>query len=314
MASGSEVRQRVAAVRRFNRFYTRQIGVLNEGLLDSSFSLTEVRVLFELSQRRRATATELLAALALDGGYLSRMLRRFARAGLVTRAPSREDRRRTLLALTAKGREVFAALDERSNAEVRAMLDRLAPARQARVLAGMRAIESLLEPREAPVVALRGPVPGDMGWITHRHGVLYAEEYGWDWTFEALVGEIVSRFVTGLDAARERCWIADVDGEVAGSIFCVRQSATVARLRLLYVEPWARGLGIGGRLVRECTAFARSAGYRRMTLWTNDVLHSARKIYVAEGFRLVKEERHHSFGKDLVGQNWELALRAPNVR
>jgi GNAT superfamily N-acetyltransferase len=205
---------------------------------------------------------------------------------------------------------VFSALDERSNAEVRALLDRLAPPQQHRLLAGMHTIESLLAPPdEKPAAILRAPVPGDMGWITHRHGVLYAEEYGWDWTFEALVGGIVSEFVTGLDAVRERCWIADVDGDVAGSIFCVRQSARVAKLRLLYVEPWARGHGIGARLVRECIAFARDAGYRTMTLWTNDVLHAARKIYVAEGFRLVKEERHHSFGKDLVGQNWELALR-----
>jgi DNA-binding MarR family transcriptional regulator/GNAT superfamily N-acetyltransferase len=310
MAGRGQVRQRVAAIRRFNRFYTRHIGVLNEGLLDSAFSLTEVRVLFELSSRRRATASELLGALALDGGYLSRMLRRFARAGLVTRAPARDDRRRTKLALTPRGREVFAALDERSNAEVRALLDRLAPPQQHRLLAGMHAIESLLAPPdEKPAASLRAPMPGDMGWITHRHGVLYAEEYGWDWTFEALVGGIVSEFVTGLDAVRERCWIADVDGDVAGSIFCVRQSARVAKLRLLYVEPWARGHGIGARLVRECIAFARDAGYRTMTLWTNDVLHAARKIYVAEGFRLVKEERHHSFGKDLVGQNWELALR-----
>jgi DNA-binding MarR family transcriptional regulator/GNAT superfamily N-acetyltransferase len=308
--SGNTVMQRVAEVRRFNRFYTRQIGVLNEGWLESPFSLTEVRVLFELNHRRRATATELALALGLDPGYLSRMLRRFAKGGLITRSPSRQDARRTFLALTARGRESFAALDDRSNAEVRELLGRLGAPQQSRLLAGMRSIESLLgsAPDAGAPFTLRAPKTGDLGWITHRHGVLYAEEYGWDMAFEALVGEIVSQFVLKQDPARERCWVAERGGEVAGSIFCVRKTDRVAKLRLLYVEPWARGHGIGGALVKACIAFAKGAGYRTLTLWTNDVLHAARKIYQAEGFRLVKEERHHSFGKDLVGQHWDLKL------
>lgn len=305
-------RRQVADARRFNRFYTRQIGLLNEGLHHSAFSLTEVRVLYELAHGSGTTASALAAALDLDHGYLSRMLRRFTRGGLVRRTASKEDRRRATLALTAKGRDAFAPLDRKSDEQVRTLLAPLAAGDRDRLLASMRTIESLLGGDGASdrSYAVRGPRPGDMGWITHRHGVLYAQEYGWDWTFEALVGEITAQFAQRFDAAKEKCWIAERSGMIAGSIFCVRESDTVARLRLLYVEPWARGLGIGGGLVKECIAFAKAAGYGKMVLWTNDVLHAARRIYQAEGFTLSREERHHSYGKDLTGQYWELALRA----
>lgn len=307
-ASGLE--GRVEAVRRFNRFYTRRIGVLEEGLSRSPFTLAEARVLYELAHRDPATAAWLAEELGLDPGYLSRILRRFGEAGLLERTPSATDGRQSLLRLTAAGREAFAALDAGSRADVGALLGRLAPERQARLVAAMDEVRALLggEAEPGEPYLLRGPRAGDLGWVVWSHGALYAREYGWDATFEALVAEIVADFGRGHDPARERCWIAEREGRSVGSVFLVRATDEVAKLRLLLVDPAARGLGIGRRLVDECVAFAREAGYRTVTLWTNDVLRSARRIYEEAGFRLVREEPHHSFGHDLVGQTWELAL------
>jgi DNA-binding MarR family transcriptional regulator/N-acetylglutamate synthase-like GNAT family acetyltransferase len=302
---------RVDAVRRFNRFYTRRIGVLQEGLLRSPFSLTEARVLYELAHRDRPSASELVRELGLDTGYLSRILRGFRRRGLVDRRPSPDDGRQGLLSLTRRGRAAFAILDGRSRDEVGTMLGRLPASAQRRLIDAMGAIEDLLglpRPAGAAAYLLRAPQPGDMGWVVHRHGVLYAQEYGWDERFEALVAEIVARFVKNLDPKRERGWMAETDGEVVGCVFLVKQSRRVARLRLMLVEPRARGMGIGTRLVAECIRFARQAGYRKVTLWTNSVLVAARHIYERAGFRLVHQERHHSFGHGLVGETWDLNL------
>jgi DNA-binding MarR family transcriptional regulator/GNAT superfamily N-acetyltransferase len=301
---------RVDAVRSFNRFYTTQIGVLHEGLLGSPYSLTEVRVLYELAHREDPTAAELGKDLGLDAGYLSRILRGFVRRGLVTKSPSARDGRQSLLALTARGRKEFAPLDARSHAEVAAMLGRLPPPDQERLITAMRAIQGLLGGRPAPrePYLLRPHQPGDMGWVIHRHGALYAEEYGWDETFEALVADIAAKFVRRFDPKRERCWIAEREGEIVGSVFLVQKSRTVGQLRLMYVEPKARGLGIGGRLVEECLRFARRAGYRKVVLWTNSVLLAARHLYEKAGFRLIHAEPHRSFGRDLVGETWELTL------
>jgi len=300
----------VEDVRRFNRFYTERIGVLHEGLLQSPFSLTEVRVLYELAHRERPTAAELAKELGLDAGYLSRILRRFERLGFVEKTPSRTDGRRSHLRLTQHGRDAFAPLDQRSHDEVAAMLGRLAPDGREGLVGAMRAIEGLLggRPDERPAYLLRPPRPGDMGWVVQRHGALYHQEYGWDEQFEALVAEIAAAFIRNLDPKRERCWIAERDGASVGCVFLVGQSDEVAKLRLLLVEPSARGLGIGHRLVAECVRFARRAGYKTLTLWTNDVLVAARHIYQQAGFRLVHEAPHHSFGHDLVEQTWELAL------
>jgi DNA-binding MarR family transcriptional regulator/GNAT superfamily N-acetyltransferase len=306
--------RRVAAVRSFNRFYTRQIGVLGAGHLDSPFSLTEVRVLYELAHREEPSAAEIGRDLGLDPGYLSRILRGFRKRKLIATRSSPSDRRRRLLALTGEGKAMFKRLDQRSSAEIESMLRKLSPEQQRRLLGAMESIEKLLGDSTDTAAAsrepylLRSPGPGDLGWIVHRHGLLYAEEYGWDERFEALVAGIVADFVHNFDPRRERCWVAEREGEAVGSVFVVRQSDEVAKLRLLLVEPSARGLGIGSRLVSECVRFARQAGYRTLTLWTNDVLHSARKIYEAEGFRLVKSEPHDSFGQGLVGQTWELTL------
>jgi DNA-binding MarR family transcriptional regulator/N-acetylglutamate synthase-like GNAT family acetyltransferase len=302
--------QRVAAVRRFNRFYTKQIGLLHEHLLRSAFSLTEVRVLYELAHRRRPTATEIRAELGLDAGYLSRLVRGFEKRGLVRRARSPADRREHLLTLTPRGRGAFAPLEARSDAEIGALLRRSSPADQQALLRAIATIERLLGgARERPAsYVLRSHRPGDIGWVVHRHGVLYAQEYGWDERFEALVAEIVARFVKRFDPRAEHCWIAEREGEIVGSVFLVRRSRTVAQLRLLLVEPSARGLGIGRRLVDECLRFAQRAGYKKIVLWTNDVLHAARHIYEATGFRLVHHYRHQSFGRQLVGQTWEKML------
>jgi DNA-binding MarR family transcriptional regulator/N-acetylglutamate synthase-like GNAT family acetyltransferase len=302
--------QRVAAVRRFNRFYTKRIGLLHEGYLESPFSLTEVRVLYELAHRETLTATELTKELGLDPGYLSRVLRGFERRRLIRRTPSTSDGRRTLIALTAKGRKAFAPLLTRSHAEIGALLGRLPLAEQRRVLDAMETVEGLLGARPEPKAPylLRPHQPGDMGWVVHRHGALYAREYGWDERFEALVAGIVAKFVERYDPRRERCWIAEKDGEIVGSVFLVAQSKTVAQLRLLLVEPKARGLGVGRRLVDECVRFARQAGYRKVSLWTNSVLRAARHIYRTAGFRLIAKERHRSFGHDLVGETWQLPL------
>ncbi len=300
---------RVAAVRRFNRFYTQKIGVLNEGLLRSPFSLAEARVLYELAHRERPTAAELCRDLGLDAGYLSRILRGFARRGLIGRVRAAADGRQRLLSLTAKGRAAFAPLDKRSRREIGALLDGLTDDAQARLVGAMRTVEDMLGGRADTVpYRLRPHRPGDMGWVVHRHGALYAQDYGWDERFEALVAEIVAKFIKNFDATRERCWIAERDGEIVGSVFLVKRSRTVAKLRLLLVEPSARGLGLGGQLVEECLRFARQAGYRKVTLWTNDILHAARHIYERAGFRKVASETHHSFGHDLVGETWELEL------
>jgi len=310
--------QRIAAVRRFNRFYTQRIGVLREHLLDSPFPLTGVRVLYELahwpSTGESATAAVLAARLALDEGYLSRILRGFEQRHLVQKKPSNADGRRKSLALTRGGRRAFAALDARSRAEVGAMLGRLPATGQARVVDAMRAIATLLgeapeddRAQQAPYL-LRPHQPGDIGWVVHRHGALYAQEYGYDERFEALVAEIAARFVQRFDPARERCWIAERDGEIVGSVFLVRKTKTVAKLRLLLVEPHARGLGIGRQLIDECVRFARRAGYRKLTLWTQSDLDAARHLYTQAGFRRVHEERHESFGKHLVAETWELPL------
>ncbi len=302
----------IEAVRRFNRFYTRQIGVLQEGLLRSPFSLSEARVLYELAHHEQTTATHLGQELGLDAGYLSRILRSFHERGLVEKQPSEGDRRQHLLALTEQGQAAFAGLDAASRGETGAMLRGLSDADQSRLVHAMQAIEGLLgaEPEHRVPYLLRPHQSGDVGWVVQRHGVLYRQEYGWDETFEALVAEIVADFIRAFDPKRERCWIAEREGENVGSVFLVRhpEREGVAKLRLLLVEPKARGLGIGRRLVAECTRFAREAGYHTITLWTNSVLHAARRIYEREGYRLLREEPHHSFGHDLVGQTWELAL------
>jgi DNA-binding MarR family transcriptional regulator/GNAT superfamily N-acetyltransferase len=298
----------IEGVRRFSRFYTRRIGLLQEGLLGSPFSLAEARVIWELAHREAATATGLGADLGLDAGYLSRILRSLEAGGLIERRRSPQDGRQSLISLTGEGRDAFAGLDARSSAQIKGLLDRLPSRDQDRLVHAMGTIEGLLEPAPAGPVTLRSHRPGDMGWVVHRHGVLYAEEYGWDERFEALVAAIVAEFVQHHDPRRERCWIAERGGEPLGSVFLVRHSDEVAKLRLLLVEPRARGLGIGTRLVDECVRFARRSGYRRITLWTNSVLLAARAIYQRQGFRLLAEEPHHSFGHDLVGETWELEL------
>ena len=305
-----DVFQRVEAVRRFNRFYTKQIGVLHEGLLRSPFSLTEARVIYELAHRESTTATELASELGLDAGYLSRILSSFQRRGLLAKRPSARDGRQSILHLTEEGKAAFAVLNSRSREDVETMLGRLSPAEQARLVEAMAVIEGLLgaQPERRVPYILRPHQPGDMGWVVHRHGVLYAEEYGWDEHFEALVAGIVAKFIEHFDAKRERCWIAERNGETVGSVFVVKESDTVAKLRLLLVEPKARGLGIGTRLVDECVRFARRTGYGKITLWTNSILLAARHIYEKAGFRLVHEEPHHSFGHDLIGEYWEREL------
>jgi len=306
----AEFFQRVEAVRRFNRFYTRQIGLLEEGLLDSPFSLTEARVIYELAHQEGVTASALSGQLGVDPGYLSRILRGFNRRGLVEKVPSSSDARQSRLHLTEAGQAAFAALNASSKNEVGTMLGKLPVEAQNRLTAAMQVIERILGgPAErAQAYLLRPPQPGDMGWVIHRHGTLYAQEYGWDERFEALVASIAAEFVQHHDPSRERCWIAEMDGEIVGSVFLVKKSETVAKLRLLLVEPKARGLGIGRRLVEECIRFARQAGYQTLTLWTNSVLTAARQIYASAGFRLVESEPQPNFGKDLVGETWELAL------
>jgi DNA-binding MarR family transcriptional regulator/GNAT superfamily N-acetyltransferase len=300
----------VSTVRAFNRFYTRQLGLLEEDLLESDFSLTEGRILYELAHRDGVTASDLVRDLGLDAGYLSRVLAKFEASRLITRTASASDGRQSVLALTRIGRKAFAPLNQASQDQVATTLASLQPGDRDKLVRCMQIVQGLLGGRPAPKVpyVVRGLHSGDIGWIVHRQGILYAQEYGWDETFEALVAEIAGAFVKTLDPRKERCWIAEREGEIVGSVFLVRDTDARAKLRLLYVEPSARGLGIGRRLVDECILFARARGYNTLTLWTNDVLVSARRIYEAAGFTLAKEERHHSFGKDLVGQNWDLAL------
>jgi DNA-binding MarR family transcriptional regulator/GNAT superfamily N-acetyltransferase len=306
----ADLSQRIGAVRRFNRFYTKQIGLLNEGLLRSPFSLTEARVIYELAHHEKTTATELANELGLDAGYLSRILRGFKKQGLIEKQSSETDGRQSLLWLAEQGQEAFATLNARSHNEIEAMLNALSPEAQNRLVEAMHTVEGLLgaQPEQKVPYILRPPQPGDMGWVVQRHGVLYAEEYGWDEQFEALVADIVAKFIQNYDPKRERCWIAEREGENTGSVFLVKQSDTVAKLRLLLVEPDARGLGIGSRLVNECIRFARQAGYSQITLWTQSVLLAARHIYEKAGFQLVQQGPHHSFGHDLVEETWELVL------
>jgi DNA-binding MarR family transcriptional regulator/GNAT superfamily N-acetyltransferase len=305
-----EPETRIDAVRHFNRFFTRRIGVLREGLLHTPHSLTEARILFEIANRDEPTASDLSRELGLDPGYLSRMLARLEQQGLIDKVRSETDARRRLLSLTPAGKEAFSLLDNRSREEVAEMLGELSEGGQRRLLEAMRTIESVLDRgfKFSEPFFLRPHEPGDRGWVVHRHGVLYAQEYGWDERFEALVAQIVADFINNYDPAKERCWIAEMNGERVGCVFLVKAGDTVAKLRLLLVEPKARSLGLGTRLVEECIRFARSRGYETLTLWTNSVLDAARRIYEKQGFKLVEEEEHQSFGHDLAGQNWELAL------
>jgi len=302
--------ERIAAVRRFNRFYTRRIGVLTSYLGQSRFSLSETRVLYELNNRVAPTATELSQDLGLDPGYLSRILRRFAHEGLLRRERSTADGRQSHLYVTEAGRAAFAPLNERSRREVGEMLAGLDEAGQGEAVGAMARLEALLgaAPEQPKPLTIRTHRPGDLGWVVSAHGRLYAEEYGWDQSFEGLVAEIVAKFQASFDPACERCWIAELGADRVGSVFLVRQSQEVAKLRLLIVEPAGRGRGVGKRLVGECIAFARACGYRRLVLWTNSILLAARKIYEDYGFALTASEPHRSFGQDLVGETWELAL------
>jgi DNA-binding MarR family transcriptional regulator/GNAT superfamily N-acetyltransferase len=300
----------IAAVRGFNRFYTRQLGLLDRGLLGSAFTLTEARVLYELAHRKASTASQIGRDLGLDLGYLSRVLKKFERRRLIERIRSSSDGRQHRLNLTRRGRDAFGPLDRAAKSQIADMIDPMTQDQRRELVEAMWKAQRLLRPDNAPAPSyrLRSPRTGDIGWIIHRQSVLYAQEYGWDETYEHLITGILASFVRDFDPEAERAWVAEAGQKVVGSVFLVRASATLARLRLLYVEPEARGLGIGRHLVRECIDFARVCGYRKLSLWTNDVLSSARRIYEAAGFELVKEERHHSFGKDLVGQTWELPL------
>jgi DNA-binding MarR family transcriptional regulator/GNAT superfamily N-acetyltransferase len=303
---------RVAEVRAFNRFYTNVIGVLREGLLETPFSLTEARVIFELAQRPATAVTDLRADLDIDAGYLSRILSRFEASGLVVRERSAEDGRRQVIRLSASGYEAFRTLDARSSEDIGELLAPLADPQQRRLLEAMGTIRRLLERRASrPSILLRSPHNGDYGWVVQRHGALYAMEYGWDESFEALVARIVADYVDHRDPQREAAWIAELDGEPVGCVFCVRKEEKVAQLRLLLVEPDARGHGVGTRLVNQCLRFASRAGYDEMMLWTNDVLDAARRIYERAGFELREEEPHHSFGHDLVAQTWRRSLEPP---
>jgi DNA-binding MarR family transcriptional regulator/GNAT superfamily N-acetyltransferase len=301
----------VAVFRRFNRGYTRLLGTLNEGLLESEFSLAEARVLYELATRKRSKASEIGDDLGMDAGYLSRMLGKLDRAGLVKRKASAEDARAAELSLTTAGRAAFKKLNVRSDEQAEDVLGALLPGRRKELIGCMRKIEGILAKAEVKrKFVLRPHRVGDMGWVVYSEGVGYAEQFGWTGEFEALVAKIVSDFVMNFDAERERCWIAEVDGEIAGHVFLVKHPSEegVAKLRLLFVEPSARGMGLGDALVQECLSFARSVGYGKVVLWTQSMLGAAHKIYGRAGFRLVKEEPHHSFGKDLIGQEWELDL------
>lgn len=300
----------VEAVRRFNRFYTRTTGFLEETLSQSPFTLTEARVLFDLGQNGRSTAARMAEDLALDPAYLARILKRFRASGIVSMAMDTEDGRRRQLTLTDKGLEQLARLQQGTNRQIERLIDDLSASQRDRLASAMRTIETLLGPRasDGHTLTLRPHRVGDIGWIVHRQAVLYAWEYGWDIGFEALVAGIGGDFIDNFKEGRDGCWVAEVSGEIVGAVFLVGESETVGKLRMLYVEPDARGMGIGRKLVEECIAGARAAGYEKLVLWTNDILASARRIYQAAGFTLVSEESHHSFGKDLVGQYWQLEL------
>jgi DNA-binding MarR family transcriptional regulator/GNAT superfamily N-acetyltransferase len=309
--SEQDANLQIEALRAFNRFYTRKIGVI-DGTASSPFSLAEARVLYELAHRQQPTATDIRKSLGLDAGYMSRILTEFERRKLVTREQSKADERQKFLLLTAKGRRAFAPLDHRSNRDVNAMLEPLSSADRKQLVDAVQSVRSLLGdlPRPTNAYVLRPHQPGDMGWIVHRQAILYANEYGWDETYEALAAEIVAQFIKHYDPKRERCWIAEQDGARVGAVFVAKASDATAKLRLLHVEPKARGLGIGKHLVDECIRFSRQGGYQRLTLWTQNILLAARHIYKQAGFRLVREEPHHSFGKDLIAETWELHLRS----
>jgi DNA-binding MarR family transcriptional regulator/GNAT superfamily N-acetyltransferase len=299
----------IAAVRAFTRFYTRKLGIIEPKLLDSPFTLQEARIIYEIAARESCTATELVRALGLDAGFLSRTLQALQRRQIVARKPSKTDGRVTELALTAKGRAAFAKLDASSRKEVAALLGKLDASERANLVKAMTGIERTLEPAAQPAsFLLRSHRPGDIGWVISRHGAVYAEEYGWDISFEALVAGIGAEFINSFDPSCEHCWIAEIGGEPVGSIFLVRGSDEIAKLRLLLVDKKARGLGVGRALTEQCIRFARDKGYRSMTLWTQSILVAARGIYARAGFQLVKEEKHHSFGVDLVGETWEMKL------
>jgi DNA-binding MarR family transcriptional regulator/GNAT superfamily N-acetyltransferase len=300
--------QRVAAVRRFNRFYTQHLGVLQDGWLQSPFTLAEARVLYEMHQRGSTTATDIGRALGLDAGYLSRILRRFHKLGLIRKAISPDDARQSLLSLTARGQKAYAPLETRTKRDIGTMLGRLNPPEQDRLISAMHAVEAMIAP--APHVqseiVLRQPRPGDLGWVVARHAELYAQEYGWGENFEGICAQIVADFVSKYDPKRERCWIAEMDGRTVGCVFLVKDTDTVARLRLLLVDPVARGRGLGTRLTDECVRFARACGYQGMTLWTHSVLTAARLIYERAGFRLTSSEKRKSFGQDVVSEYWDM--------
>jgi DNA-binding MarR family transcriptional regulator/GNAT superfamily N-acetyltransferase len=307
---GAELDRRIAAVRRFNRFYTVKLGVLSDPFLNTSFSLTEGRLLHALAHHDGATATWLGRELDLDAGYLSRILRDLERQGLIVRNPSRQDGRQVMISLTSDGRDAFEPLNKASQAAIGTMLAPLADGDQDRLVAAMRVISALLgeTPEPGPAFVLRSHRPGDMGWITARHGALYSEEYGLNHKMEAYVAEVVAKFLRDFDPTREHCWIAEQDGAPIGSVFIVKESDGIARLRILIVEPKARGLGVGRRLVEECVRFARRAGYGEITLWTHSILIAARRIYDSVGFRIVDTETHDEFGPELVGETWSLRL------
>ena len=310
ITSDSILEDQVAAIRGFSRFYTRKLGIIEPKLLDSPWTLQEARIIYEIAARQDCTATDLVRALGLDPGFLSRTLQALQRRQIVARKPSKTDRRVTELALTAKGRAAFEDLDSRSRSAVAALLTELDAAERTAVVSAMATIEQALEPapQKPAGFLLRSHRPGDIGWIVSRHGAIYADEYGWDISFEALAAEIGAQFIRSYDASLEHCWIAEVDGEPVGSVFLVEASAQVAKIRLLLVERRARGLGVGRALTEQCIRFARQAGYTSITLWTQSILVAARGIYQHAGFRRVKEEPHHSFGVDLVGETWELEL------
>ena len=301
----------IAAVRAFNRAYTKKLGVLGQHMLNSPYSLSEARVMYELAHRQDVTAKAIGGELGLDAGYVSRIVQNFEEAGLLSRKALASDRRQYQLGLTAKGRQAFAKLDRASHEEVAAMLSGLAGCDRARLTEAMATIERLLGLKPVPppqAAILRDPRPGDMGYVVQSHGALYASEYGFDATFEALVADIVANFITSVHASRQRCWIADIDGRARGSVFLVRHSDDTAKLRLLLVDPCGRGQRLGQRLVAECIGFARACGYRKITLWTQSILFAARKIYRDAGFKHMASEPHHSFGQSLIGETWEREL------
>ena len=304
-------RVEIEGVRAFNRTWTEILGLLESGLLETEYSLPESRVIFELAQRESWERLSLRDRLDMDPSFLTRVLRRLEEAGLVESRPSESDGRALVLRLTNAGRAAYETLDQRSSRQVASLLEQLTADQLATVLESMSSITRIIRPgsdENASEVKLRGLGPGDLGWVVQRHGALYWDEYRWDQEFETLVARIVADYAEGFDPAWENAWIAEIGGARAGCVFCCRRDEETAQLRILLVEPWARGHGVGSRLVAECVVFAREAGYSKMTLWTNDVLVSARRIYEDAGFELVAEERHHSFGQDLVGQNWQLEL------